>query len=45
MKFNKEWHLAYRMPKNAKMQQRTDWHIEHQKIVVADQYLKKYWTK
>ena len=31
MKFNKEWHLAYRMPKNATMQQRINWHIEHQK--------------
>jgi hypothetical protein len=30
MKTNKEWHLANRMPKNATMQQRIDWHIEHQ---------------
>jgi hypothetical protein len=31
MKFNKEWHLAHRMPANATLQQRIEWHIEHQK--------------
>jgi hypothetical protein len=31
MKFNKEWHLAHRMPKKATLQQRIDWHVEHQK--------------
>ena len=31
MKLNKEWHLVHKMQKNATMQQRIDWHIEHQK--------------
>jgi hypothetical protein len=31
MKLNREWHLAHRMPANATLQQRIDWHIEHQK--------------
>jgi hypothetical protein len=31
MKINKEWHLAHRMPANATLQQRIDWHIEHAK--------------
>jgi hypothetical protein len=31
MKLNKEWHLAHRMPANATLQQRIEWHIEHQK--------------
>lgn len=31
MKLNKDWHLAHRMPKNTKLQQKIDWHIEHQK--------------
>jgi hypothetical protein len=31
MKLNKEWHLAHRMPKNATIEQRIAWHIEHKK--------------
>jgi hypothetical protein len=31
MKLNKEWHLANRMPANATLQQRIDWHIAHQR--------------
>lgn len=31
MKLNKEWHVAHRMPVTATLQQRIDWHIEHQK--------------
>lgn len=30
-KINKEWHEAHRMPKNAKLDQRIQWHIEHAK--------------
>ncbi len=28
---NKEWHLKNRMPKNATLEQRIKWHIEHEK--------------
>jgi len=31
MKLNREWHLAHRMPKNATLEQRIAWHIEHKK--------------
>jgi hypothetical protein len=31
MKLNKEWHLAHPMPKNASIEQRIKWHIEHLK--------------
>jgi len=31
MKLNTEWHLAHPMPKNATLQQRIDWHLEHAK--------------
>lgn len=31
MKINKEWHLKNRMPKNATLAQRIEWHQEHQK--------------
>lgn len=31
MKFNKEWHQNNRMPKNATLEQRIAWHIEHSK--------------
>lgn len=31
MKLNKEWHLANPMPKNATLEQRIAWHIEHKK--------------
>lgn len=29
MKINKEWHLAHKMPKNATLEQRIEWHLEH----------------
>jgi hypothetical protein len=28
---NKDWHAAHPMPKNPTLQQRIDWHREHQK--------------
>ncbi|MBE9665696.1 hypothetical protein [Mucilaginibacter boryungensis] len=28
-KFNKDWHLAHVMPKNASLEQRIAWHLEH----------------
>ncbi len=31
MKINKEWHLKHKMPKNANLDQRIAWHLEHQK--------------
>jgi hypothetical protein len=31
MKINKGWHLAHRMPKNPKLGERIDWHVEHLK--------------
>jgi hypothetical protein len=31
MKLNKTWHLAHPMPKNATLQQRVVWHLEHKK--------------
>ncbi|MCW3092303.1 MAG: hypothetical protein JWP81_3372 [Ferruginibacter sp.] len=31
MKLNKEWHLANVMPKNATLEQRIAWHLEHKK--------------
>jgi len=30
-KLNKEWHLNHRMPKNAAMEERIAWHLEHSK--------------
>ena len=30
-KLNKEWHLAHRMPGNATMEERIEWHLEHSK--------------
>jgi len=30
-KFNKEWHLANKMPKNPSLEQRRKWHTEHGK--------------
>ena len=30
-KLNKEWHLAHRMPKNATIDERIAWHLEHSK--------------
>jgi len=29
MKINKEWHLAHKMPENATLEQRIEWHLEH----------------
>lgn len=29
MKLNKEWHQNNRMPKNATLEQKIAWHIEH----------------
>jgi hypothetical protein len=31
MKLNKKWHLSHPMPKNATLDQRIKWHIEHKK--------------
>ncbi len=31
MKINREWHEKNRMPKNANLEQRMKWHLEHQK--------------
>lgn len=31
MKLNKAWHMAHKMPKNATIEQRIDWHKEHLK--------------
>jgi len=28
---NKEWHLKNAMPKNPTIEQRIEWHLEHQK--------------
>ncbi len=30
-KLNKEWHLIHPMPKNATMEERITWHLEHSK--------------
>jgi hypothetical protein len=30
-KINKEWHEKNRMPKNPTIEQRIQWHLEHQK--------------
>lgn len=31
MKINKEWHLGHIMPKNATLEQRIKWHVDHLK--------------
>ena len=31
MAINAAWHKTHRMPKNATLQQRIDWHVAHQK--------------
>lgn len=31
MKLNKDWHTANKMPKNPTMDERIEWHLEHQK--------------
>ena len=30
-KLNKEWHLTNRMPRNATIEERIAWHLEHSK--------------
>jgi hypothetical protein len=30
-KLNREWHLSHRMPVNATLEQRLQWHVEHAK--------------
>lgn len=30
-KINEKWHKENRMPKNPTVEQRTEWHLEHQK--------------
>lgn len=30
-KLNKEWHMAHPMPKNATIEERIAWHLEHSK--------------
>lgn len=29
MKLNKEWHLKHKMPANATLDQRIEWHLQH----------------
>ena len=29
MKINKAWHEAHRMPRNATLEQRLEWHLSH----------------
>jgi hypothetical protein len=29
MKINKAWHLAHKMPRDATLEQRIDWHMMH----------------
>ncbi|MER3374673.1 MAG: hypothetical protein RIM83_08570 [Allomuricauda sp.] len=31
MKLNKDWHTANKMPKNPTIDERIEWHLEHQK--------------
>ncbi|HWC29416.1 MAG TPA: hypothetical protein VG845_04965 [Dehalococcoidia bacterium] len=31
-KLNKEWHEANPMPRNATLEQRYAWHLEHEKV-------------
>jgi hypothetical protein len=31
MAMNAEWHKKNRMPKNVTLEQRSEWHVEHQK--------------
>jgi hypothetical protein len=30
-KLNREWHVSHRMPQRATLEQRIDWHLEHQR--------------
>ena len=29
MKLNREWHLAHRLPRNASLEERLNWHMLH----------------
>lgn len=29
MKINREWHEAHKLPRNATLEQRLDWHLSH----------------
>ena len=29
MPINREWHQTHRMPRNAKLEERLDWHLAH----------------
>jgi hypothetical protein len=29
MAINREWHATHRMPRNAKLEERLDWHLKH----------------
>jgi hypothetical protein len=29
LKLNRSWHLAHRMPRNATLEERLDWHVQH----------------
>lgn len=31
-KLSKEWHMAHRMPENATLEQRIEWHLEHARV-------------
>lgn len=31
-KLNRAWHLAHRMPANATLEQRIEWHLEHARV-------------
>jgi hypothetical protein len=31
MNINREWHLNNKMPKNSTLEQRIQWHLEHEK--------------
>lgn len=31
MAINKEWHTKHKMPKNASVKERIEWHLEHEK--------------
>jgi hypothetical protein len=31
-RLNREWHEAHRLPRNAKLAERVDWHLEHERV-------------
>jgi hypothetical protein len=41
MKLNREWHAAHRMPRNATLDQRIAWHLEHAKNCACRQMPEK----